>query len=68
MNPSIEISEKLLHALEIRKISPEDSIESVIWNLIEDKSTNAKNDILRTYSKKNLPSIWRTKTLNDVFG
>ena len=68
MNQLLEISEKLFQELEKRKRSPDETIEKVIWNLLEQVNTKTKNESAKAYTNKNFTSIWRNKTLKDVFG
>ena len=68
MNQSIELSEKLFQELEKKKKSPEETIEMVIWNLLEQSNSNTKNELSKFYTNKNFIHIWRNKTLKDVLG
>ena len=68
MNQLLEISEKLFQELEKRKRSPDETIEKVIWNLLEQVNTKTKNELPKTYTNKNFTSIWRNKTLKDFIG
>ena len=68
MNQMIELSEKLLKELEKKKKSPEDSIENVIWYLIDQANTNAKNEFPKSYTNRTITGLLSNKTLKDVFG
>lgn len=68
MNHLIEISEKLFQELEKKKKSPDETIENVIWNLIDQLNTKINNNLPNSYTKNNFSSILRHKTLKDIFG
>ena len=68
MNQSIEISEKLLQELERRKFSQKDSIENVIWTLINETKINTKKDLLKPATNEISTFTFRKKTLKEIFG
>ena len=68
MNQLLEISEKLFQELEKKKRTLDETIEGVIWNLLEQVNTKTKNESAKAYTNKNFTSIWRNKTLKDFIG